>query len=74
MKYFAILMALCLLLGGCAAQPMDTTPSTAPTQQTEPSVPETTEPVLPQTPPPTGTNSTEPPPAIGPEGLPTPAL
>lgn len=74
MKYFAILMALCLLLGGCAAVPEGTVPQSTPMQQTEPSIPEVDCPVPPETPPPTGTDSTAPAPEIGPEGLPTPTL
>lgn len=75
MRYItAVLLALCLLLGGCAAVPEDTTPPSTPIEQTEPSIPEIDYPVPPETLPPTGTDSTEPPPAIGPEGLPTPAL
>lgn len=70
----AVFLALCLLLGGCAAMPEDTVPQSTPMEQTAPTVPETDYPVPPETQMPTGTNSTEPPPAIGPEGLPTPAL
>lgn len=76
MRYFAIILIICLLLGGCTAVPEGTVPQSTPMQQTEPtdpSVPEVDYPVPPETLP-TGTNSTEPPPAIGPEGLPTPTL
>ena len=75
MRYIiAVLLAFCLLLGGCTAAPEGTPPHSTPMQQTEPSVPETDYPVPPETPPPTGTDSTAPAPEEGPEGLPTPVL
>lgn len=74
MKHLAIILALCLLLAGCAAAAEGTTPQSTPMQQSETTVPETDYPVPPETPPPTGTDSTAPAPEIGPEGLPTPTL
>lgn len=78
MKYFAIILALCFLLGGCAVPPEATTPQNTPTQQGELLPPQTDLeadlPVPPETPPPTGTDSDLPGPEEGPEGLPTPAL
>ena len=75
MRYItAVLLVLCLLLGGCTVILEDTMPQSTPMEQTNPTLPKTDYPVPPETQPPTGTDSTEPPPAIGPEGLPTPAL
>lgn len=74
MKYFPIILALCILLCGCA-----TTQETPDAQRTGPSifadsVPEKeTEPST-HPEPPTGENSDAPAPEEGPEGLPTPAL
>lgn len=75
MKYLAILLCICLLLGGCAAKPEAAPQQTSPTGQITPDCmlpPDTTAPDYPE--PPTGTDSTAPAPEIGPEGLPTPAL
>lgn len=74
MKYFAIILALCLLLGGCAA-----TQENPDTQQNLPSifvesVPESETDPFTHPEPPTGENSDAPAPEEGPEGLPTPAL
>ncbi len=73
MRYFAAILLMLCLLGGCAAVPEGTTPQSTPMQQGE-TTPEIDCPVPPETPPPTGTDSTAPAPEIGPEGLPTPAL
>ena len=72
MKYLAILLCMCLLLGGCAAavEPAQTTE--APLYIIDPSIPSTEDVTFPEIP--TGTDSTAPAPEIGPEGLPTPAL
>ena len=75
MKYLAILLCICLLLGGCAAKPEAAPQQTSPTEQISPDCllpPDTTAPDYPE--PPTGTDSTAPAPEIGPEGLPTPEL
>ena len=75
MKYLAILLCLCLLLGGCVTQADPEPQTTDPTEQITPDCllpPDTTAPDYPE--PPIGTDSTAPAPEIGPEGLPTPAL
>ena len=74
MKYFTIILALCLLLCGCAAQ-QEAQPTNPPGSygQSQPSTPETEYPVPPEELP-TGENSDAPAPEEGPEGLPTPAL
>lgn len=87
MKYLAILLCMCLLLGGCAAQPEPAPQKTTPTEQITPDCllpPEPSESApenLVDPPPvedvpkiPSGTDSTGPAPEIGPEGLPTPEL
>ena len=76
MKYFPIILALCILLCGCVAQQDAETQPTIPSEsysQTQPPTPETEYPVPPEEPP-TGENSDAPAPEEGPEGLPTPAL
>ena len=76
MKYFAIILVLCLLLGGCAAQQVPESQPVNPPGSYGQSQPFTdTTPANP-TPPeiPTGENSDAPAPEEGPEGLPTPAL
>ena len=77
MKYLAILLCICLLLGGCTApaMPPETTEGTteAPLYIIDPSAPpDSTPDPIPEIP--TGTDSTAPAPEIGPEGLPTPTL
>ena len=77
MKYFAIILAFCLLLGGCAAQDVpERQQADLPVFQEE--VPPTTESIpeypVPPEELPTGENSDAPAPEEGPEGLPTPAL
>ena len=76
MKHFAIILALCLLLSGCAAQQITESQPTNPPGsygQSQPSTPETEYPVPPEELP-TGENSDAPAPEEGPEGLPTPVL
>ena len=74
MKNFAVILALCLLLGGCTAQDIpETQKADPPVFQEKP--PTESQPEYPTPPePPTGENSDAPAPGEGPEGLPTPAL
>ena len=79
MKYFAMILCICLLLAGCAAPATPAGTTDAPIADTEPPLyiidPTASSPedvTIPEIP--TGTDSTGPAPEIGPEGLPTPAL
>ena len=72
MKYLAVLLSVCLLLGGCTAPAAPTETTEAPLYVIDPSTPATELRTFPEIP--TGTDSTAPAPEIGPEGLPTPAL
>lgn len=77
-----VLLTLCLLLGGCKVLTEQSIPQDSSTEQHQQIPPDTDNlvppgmdyPVPPETPPPAGTDSDAPPPAEGPEGLPTPAL
>lgn len=76
MKCFAIVLVLCMLLCGCAAQQnAESQPVNPPESYGHSQPPADTVPEYP-TPPqmPTGENSDAPAPEEGPEGLPTPAL
>ena len=72
MKYLAVLLCLCLLLGGCSAPAQPTETTKAPLYIIDPSEPSAGDVTSPEIP--TGTDSTAPAPEIGPEGLPTPEL
>ena len=72
MKYLAVLLCLCFLLGGCSAPAAPTETTEAPLYVIDPSEPSAEDMTFPEIP--TGTDSTAPAPEIGPEGLPTPAL
>lgn len=75
MKYLTIcILTLCLLLSSCSAVGGNDVPPESSTQQNEQATPDADVPARPETPPPAGTDSNAPPPAEGPEGLPTPAL
>ena len=74
MKYFAIILALCMLLGGCAAQQIpESQPINPPGSygQSQPFTDDATEYPVPPEELPTGENSDAPAPEEGPEGLPT---
>ena len=77
MKYFAIILARCMLLSGCAAQQIpESQPINPPGSygQSQPFTDDATEYPVPPEELPTGENSDAPAPEEGPEGLPTPAL
>lgn len=76
MKYFAAILVLCFLLGGCTAQEIPESQRTDPPVFQEEAPPTEDAPEYPVPPEerPTGENSDAPAPEEGPEGLPTPAL